>query len=146
MLPQHPTLATQEAELVRHTAEHQGVTSTKLLIQQQQVQQQQVVTIQEAVALAAQTQRDQQQEREEKEHHERELQRQKVIEDHQKQKNSNRIFSNSTKNITNVTNLNTNAVSVLPKSAIIANDHASSAAVVISSSPAEHGFRKVTGG
>ena len=136
-----PTIIVQEAELVRQRAEQDAELSrqqaTKILLQQQQAQHHQVVAVQE-VAVAAQVQKEQQ-EREEREVREREFQRQKVIEDHQKQKNSNRIFSNSTKNLTDVTKVDTiQSINRTTSSSV-------NTSLAISLSPAEHGFRKITG-
>ena len=134
-----PTLTIQEADLARQRAEHDAELArqhaAKLLLQQS-AEEQQAVEVQEAAVVASQTQKEQQ----ERERREREIQRLKVIEDHQKQKNSNRIFTNSSKNLTDITKVDTvtnsaNTVKSVPSASNV---------LKVCTSPAEHGFRKIT--
>ena len=139
---QQVTMVIQEEQLGRQRAELDSQLSrqqaTKLLLQQQQAQNQQILATQEmTVAAHVQIEQHSQLEREQKE---REIQRQKVIEDHQKQKNSNRIFSNSTKNLTDVAKLD--SMHSLNKKN---SPHNVSTSSTVCSSPAEHGFRKIAG-
>ena len=140
---QQPTIVVQDAShLVRKNPEHDDVfarqQATKMILQQQQAQQQHVISLPE-VNLSSHVQKEQQ-DREERERREKEVQRQKIIEDHQKQKNSNRIFSKSTKDLTEV--IKYDAIQSSTKtttSSSISNSNLS-----VSNSPSEHGFRKIT--
>ena len=138
---QQPTIIVHDSQLFRQRADEDAELTrqqaTKILLQQQQAQQQHIIAVPD-VSLNTHVQKEQQ-EKEAKEQRERDIQRMKVIEDHQKQKNSNRIFSNSTKNLTDVTKLD--PIQSLNRVSCSSTIDSTSN---ISISPAEHGFRKIT--
>ena len=140
---QHPTIVVQEApHPVRPNQEHDAVLArqeaTKMILQQQQAQHQHVISLPD-VHLSSQIQKDEQVHGE-IERREKEIQRQKVIEDHQKQKNSNRIFSKSTKNLTDAIKSNTSQTS----NKNTTSSSKTNSTLSLSTLPSEHGFRKIT--
>ena len=136
-----PTIIVHEAQLVRQRADEDAELTRqqapKIILQQQQAQQQHIIAVPD-VSLTTHAQNEQL-EKEAKEEREREIQRMKVIKDHKEQKNSNRIFSNSTKNLTDVTKLD--QIQSLNR---VSRSSTSDSTPNISISPAEHGFRKIT--
>ena len=115
--------------------------NTKILVEQQPTQNQTIIPVslpEEEILFASHLQKEQE-DKEERQRREKESQRQKIIEDHQKQKNSNRIFSNSTKNLTDVAKYETNKLSSRRTS--LSNPTSDG---TMSTSPAEHGFRKIS--